>query len=445
MRVFSCMIVVAGLFLAGTGCSLFQKNANGTAGAGGTGTPPPKFPGARDPLLDSNVGQPPAVPTPPTTQTSAVEGESMLAGTVTDAYHRPISNVYIRWVNLDEKDAGAPIDVPTDSGGHFVIMGLKQGAPYKLFARTKQGEKMLAGTVLTSAPNVRVLIPVREDLVNADTPPLPGAPAYQGKQSSEGAGAAWSTTDAAKRPAETPNLPATMVVPIAPPSTAYSQDPPSAAKGPSVVPGMVESANPNRLPMLTLPSAPLPKAPALPPELPSLPAITPSDAKLDTGPTRVPSCVLVGHHLENMALKDSKGQTWEYKKQGYGKLVLLDFWGTHCVPCRETMPSLERLHKKYAGRGFEVIGIALEAGKDERREAEAVNKMCASMQITYRQLMGHVGAFDLWNTFRLKGVPTLMLLNEQGDIVYTEMGKPDAALLQSLERSIEARLSKRTF
>jgi thiol-disulfide isomerase/thioredoxin len=309
-------------------------------------------------------------------------------------------------------------------------------------ARTKQGDKMLAGIVVTNAPNVRVLIPMREDLVNADTPPLPGAPAYQGKQPKDGEGAAWSTSDGAKKPSETPNLPATMVVPIAPPSTAYSQDPPSAAMGPSVVPGMVESANPNRLPMLTVPSAPLPKAPTLPY---NPPAPAPSDAKLDTGPTRVPSCVLVGHHLENMALKDSKGQTWEYKKQGYGKLVLLDFWGTHCVPCRETMPSLERLQRKYGGRGFEVIGIALEPGKDERREAEAVNKMCASMQITYRQLMGHVGTFDLWNTFRLEGVPTLMLLNEQGDIVYTKTGKPDAALLQSLERSIEARLNKRTF
>jgi thiol-disulfide isomerase/thioredoxin len=439
MRVVSCMIVLACLGLTGTGCSLFQKNPNGTSGSAGGGPPPPKFPGgSQDPLL----GQPPPLPTPPTTQTSALKGESMLAGTVIDAYHRPISNAYIRWVNLDEKDAAAPIDVPTDSGGHFVIMGVKQGGSYKLFARSKQGEKMMAGTVLTSAPNVRVGITVREDMVNADTPPLPGAPAYQGK---DGAGAAWSTSDGPKKPAETPNLPATMVVPVAPPSNALGQDPPAAAKGPSAVPGVVESADPNRLPMLTLPSAPLPKAPTLPSELPRPPVLTPRETKLDTGPTRVPSCVLVGNHLENMALKDSKGQTWEYKKQGAGKLLLIDFWGTHCVYCRDSMPTLNRLHQKYASRGLEVVGIAIEPGKDERGEAAAVNKVCASMQLTYRQLLGHAGSFDVGKQFRIEGVPTLMLVDEQGYICYTKIGQPDAELLKSLERSIEARLSKRPF
>ena len=179
-----------------------------------TSTPPPKFP---DPLLDSNkIGQPPppAVPTPPTT--AALKGESMLAGTVIDAYYRPLSNAYIRWVNLDDKDAAAPIDVSTDSGGYFSILGVKQGVKYKLIARTKQGEKMMAGTVLTSAPNPKVMIPVREDLVNASTPPLPGAPAYQGKQTNDGRSAAWSTSEGSNKPAETPNLPATLVVPVAP-------------------------------------------------------------------------------------------------------------------------------------------------------------------------------------------------------------------------------------
>jgi thiol-disulfide isomerase/thioredoxin len=159
----------------------------------------------------------------------------------------------------------------------------------------------------------------------------------------------------------------------------------------------------------------------------------------------VPSCVLLGNHLENLALKDSKGQAWEYKKHAAGKLVLIDFWGTHCVYCRDSMPTLNRLQTQYGARGLEVIGIAIEAGKDERKEADAVNKMCTAMQLSYRQLMGHVGTFDVGKNFRIEGLPTLILLSEQGDILWHHVGRPDPAKLSELERAIQFQLNRRAF
>ena len=65
-----------------------------------------------------------------------------------------------------------------------------------------------------------------------------------------------------------------------------------------------------------------------------------------------------------------------------------------------------------------MIGIALEKGADERREAEAISKFCSSMQITYRQLMGRApdqrspgGTFDASKHFRVTQFPTLMLVH----------------------------------
>jgi thiol-disulfide isomerase/thioredoxin len=194
--------------------------------------------------------------------------------------------------------------------------------------------------------------------------------------------------------------------------------------------------------MLKIPTKPAPP-PIVPNDLPRPPI--PGDVKLDTGPTRVPSCVLVGSHLENLALKDSKGQTWEYRKQGYGKLILLDFWGTHCLPCRETMPILNRLQNQYGARGLEVIGIALEPGQNERKEADAVNKLCTSMQVNYRQLMGRSASLDVGKQFKVEALPTLMLLSEQGDIIYHHLGRPDAAEVSHLERIIQNRLNNRAF
>lgn len=439
MRVISCMLLLAVLCVTSTGCSLFKKNTNNNTGGATNGVAPPKFP---DPLLNSNIPQPPAFPTAPpangATTLPTSGGNSMLAGTVVDSFHRPIGNVYVRWINLEEKEKdGAPIDVAANANGHFIIQGLKPGTSYKLIARTKMGDKMLAGTALTTAPNVRVVIPISEDRVNSSTPPLPTGPAHQpapaqgiGKNTERptndpliGQGKAPSTAE--------PNLPATMNVPAAPLNTQVGNPTPQDSD-PAFVPGVVEVAK-ERLPMLNIPTPPRPNVPA------------PGDGKLDTGPTRVPSCVIVGSRLENLALKDSKGQLWEYRTQAAGKLVLLDFWRVNCLPCREGMPELNKLHQKYGSRGLEVVGIALEAGVDERRDADAVNKFCAQMQISYRQVMGRVGTFDTGKQFKIEGVPTVVVLNEQGDIIFHYVGRLDPAAMSALERIIQNRLNQRPF
>jgi thiol-disulfide isomerase/thioredoxin len=44
-------------------------------------------------------------------------------------------------------------------------------------------------------------------------------------------------------------------------------------------------------------------------------------------------------------------------KQFQGKVVLVDFWGTWCGPCRAFMPKLKELHEKYGGEGLQLVGI----------------------------------------------------------------------------------------
>jgi peroxiredoxin len=43
-----------------------------------------------------------------------------------------------------------------------------------------------------------------------------------------------------------------------------------------------------------------------------------------------------------------------------GKVVFLNFWATWCEPCREEMPSMERLHRAYKDRGLVVLAISLD-------------------------------------------------------------------------------------
>jgi thiol-disulfide isomerase/thioredoxin len=47
-----------------------------------------------------------------------------------------------------------------------------------------------------------------------------------------------------------------------------------------------------------------------------------------------------------------------------GKVVLVNFWATWCVPCREEFPDLVKLEKAYRDRGVRVIGVSTDLAKD---------------------------------------------------------------------------------
>lgn len=47
-----------------------------------------------------------------------------------------------------------------------------------------------------------------------------------------------------------------------------------------------------------------------------------------------------------------------------GDVVLVNFWATWCVPCREEFPDLARLERAYRGRGLAVLGVSIDSAKD---------------------------------------------------------------------------------
>ncbi len=70
---------------------------------------------------------------------------------------------------------------------------------------------------------------------------------------------------------------------------------------------------------------------------------------------------------------DAKGLSAAIGKQK-GKVVLVNFWATWCVPCRQEFPDLVKLEKAYRARGLAVIGVSTDLAKD----LPAVEKFLAS-------------------------------------------------------------------
>jgi thiol-disulfide isomerase/thioredoxin len=57
-----------------------------------------------------------------------------------------------------------------------------------------------------------------------------------------------------------------------------------------------------------------------------------------------------------------------------GKVVLVEFWATWCVPCRAEMPELVKLEKKLRPRGLDVIMISVDAPEDSAKAAQVLKE-----------------------------------------------------------------------
>ncbi len=67
----------------------------------------------------------------------------------------------------------------------------------------------------------------------------------------------------------------------------------------------------------------------------------------------------VGNVAPDFTLTDMHGQKVSLS-QFRGKVVVLNFWATWCPPCREEMPSMERLYRKYQDKGLVMLAVNVE-------------------------------------------------------------------------------------
>lgn len=95
-----------------------------------------------------------------------------------------------------------------------------------------------------------------------------------------------------------------------------------------------------------------------------------------------------------------------------GKVKLLDFWASWCGPCRQEMPNVCRLYKKYKDKGLEIIGISL----DEKRQEWA--KTMAAEKMTWPNVSDLKGwKSDIAALYFVKAIPCMLLLDENNRII----------------------------
>lgn len=99
--------------------------------------------------------------------------------------------------------------------------------------------------------------------------------------------------------------------------------------------------------------------------------------------------------------------------QWRGRLLVVNFWATWCVPCIEEMPDLQRVRDEYVARDVEVLGIGIDS-------AAKIRDFRDKMRITFPLLVAGAGGSEL----------SRQLGNTAGALPYTVLVTRDGALVQ---------------
>lgn len=109
----------------------------------------------------------------------------------------------------------------------------------------------------------------------------------------------------------------------------------------------------------------------------------------------------------------------------HGRVVLVNFWATWCEPCREEMPSIERLRARLAGQPFDVL--AVNSGESPEKVGAFLKRENIALPVLLDRDQQAAAAW------KAKGLPMTFLVDARGRVRYWAFGEMDWSGAEALE------------
>ncbi len=105
----------------------------------------------------------------------------------------------------------------------------------------------------------------------------------------------------------------------------------------------------------------------------------------------------------------------EFRLSDYhGKVVIVDFWASWCVPCRRSFPWMNAMQARYGDRGLVVVGVNVD------RERDAADQFLAEVPADFRIHFDSEGR--LASEFGVEAMPSSYIIGRDGEVITRHLG-----------------------
>lgn len=151
--------------------------------------------------------------------------------------------------------------------------------------------------------------------------------------------------------------------------------------------------------------------------------------------------VQIGVVVPDINIIDINNQTITFSQFRDKNVVLIDFWASWCVPCRESFPHLREIYSKYHPQGLEIIAVAW-LDKNKETWIEAINQEKVDMWYNATTMFrnGEINNKDISDNFSVPAIPFTLVIDKTGKIIYRHVGyskESEASLDELLSQIFE--------
>jgi peroxiredoxin len=125
---------------------------------------------------------------------------------------------------------------------------------------------------------------------------------------------------------------------------------------------------------------------------------------------------LIGNPAPDFSVLLSRTQARLSLRELRGRVVVVDFWGTYCGPCKQELPRLQALSAKYAGAGLRIIGISEDEPEDKDKIVDFANAHGARFAIAWDEDR------SIAHQYKPDTMPSSYVIDRRGVVRYVQVG-----------------------